>query len=77
MDDREAMLGQVVRKEPEGDVLAVASGADRARFTLFGGHPFNQPGVQGGPTVAQDEDGLAQSGARTNEVVSAPSSHSG
>ena len=60
VDGREALAGQVVRTDPAGDVLAVAAGVERARFTLFSGHPFDQPRAMGGPMVAQDDAGLAK-----------------
>ena len=58
-DGREVVAGQVVHTEPAADVVSVTAGAERARFTLFGGRPFNQPRVQGGPMVAQDDAGIA------------------
>ena len=60
IDGRDATIGQVVRTDPAGDVLAVVAGAERARFTLFSGRPFNQPRALGGPLVAQDDAGLAK-----------------
>ena len=60
VDGREAATGQVVRTEPTSDVLAVAAGSENARFTLFAGHPFNQPRAMSGPMVAEDDAKLAK-----------------
>ena len=60
VDGRQGGTGQVVRTEAASEVLAVSAASEPARFTLFSGKPFNQPRVQGGPMVAQDEEGIAR-----------------
>lgn len=57
-DRRRAGAGQLLRTRADGDTLALATGAEGARFTVFAGTPLQQPRVMQGPFVASDRPQL-------------------
>ncbi len=57
---RRATAGQLLRTRPDGGTLALAAGAEGARFSLFAGTPLNQPRLMQGPFVARDPQQLVR-----------------
>ena len=53
-----AEAGQLIRTRADGPVLALAAGAEGARFSLFAGTPIWQPRVAQGPFVASSTQQL-------------------